>query len=174
VRAFARLGCRAVILTNAAGGLRREWKPGTLVRITDHVNMQGQSAVMMSERSSGEIYSRALGEVLDRAASASGIAPERGVYAGLLGPSYETPAEIRMLRALGVDLVGMSTVAEACAAHASGMQVGALSLVTNHAAGTAPGKLDHAEVLAAGAAAAGRITKLLLEAVPRITPPARD
>ena len=123
----------------------------------------------MGERSSGAIYSESFGAALERAAADSGVGLERGVYCGLLGPSYETPAEIRMLSASGADLVGMSTVAEASAACASGMQVAGLSLVTNQAAGISPTKLDHAEVLAAGAAAAERITKLLLAAVPHLS-----
>lgn len=166
VRAFAKLGCRALLLTNAAGALRREWPAGTLVRISDHINMQGRSALLASERSSGLIYSVKLGAALDRAAAEVGVRLERGVYCGLLGPSYETPAEIRMLAKLGADLVGMSTVAEASAACAAGMQVAGLSLVTNQAAGISPTKLDHAEVLAEGEAAAESVARLLVEAVP--------
>lgn len=168
VRAFAKLGCRGVVLTNAAGGMRREWQPGTLVRISDHINMQGRTALFMGERSSGAVYDAAFGAALERGAADARVALERGVYCGLLGPSYETPAEIRMLTELGADLVGMSTVAEAAAAHASGMRVAGLSLVTNQAAGISPTKLDHEEVLAAGKAAAQRITKLLLAAVPHL------
>jgi purine-nucleoside phosphorylase len=168
VRAFAKLGCRGVVLTNAAGGLRREWRPGTLVRLTDHVNMQGRTPLLSRERSSGTIYGEAFGAALERGAADAGIELARGVYCGLLGPSYETPAEIRMLAGLGVDLVGMSTVAEACVAHASGMQVAGLSLVTNQAAGISATKLDHAEVLAAGAAAAEEVKRLLLAAVPHL------
>jgi purine-nucleoside phosphorylase len=168
VRAFAKLGCRGLVLTNAAGGLREEWQPGTLVRITDHLNLQGRSAVLARERSSGMIYGEAFGAALERGARDANAALERGVYCGLLGPSYETPAEIRMLRELGADLVGMSTVAEATAARAAGMHVAGISLVTNLAAGIGTAKLDHAEVLAAGKAAADRITKLLLAAVPHL------
>ncbi len=168
VRAFAKLGCRGVVLTNAAGGLRREWAPGTLVRITDHLNMQGRSAILARERSSGRIYGEAFGAALERGAQDAAVALQRGIYCGLLGPSYETPAEIRMLAGLGADLVGMSTVAEAGAARAAGMQVAGISLVTNLAAGISPTKLDHHEVLAAGEAAAGRITELLRAAVPHL------
>lgn len=168
VRAFAALGCRGVVLTNAAGGLHADWKPGTLARITDHLNMQGRTPLSMGERSSGPVYSESFGAALDRGARDSGLELRRGVYAGLLGPSYETPAEIRMLRGLGADLVGMSTVAEACAARACGMQVAALSLVTNHAAGIATQRLDHSEVLAAGEAAAAAISRLLSASVPHL------
>jgi purine-nucleoside phosphorylase len=171
VRAFAKLGCRGVVLTNAAGSLRREWQPGTLVRLTDHINMQGKSAVRAAERSSGVIYSATFGAALDRAAEQSGLTLQHGVYCGLLGPSYETPAEICMLEKFGADLVGMSTVAEAAAAFAAGMQVAGISLVTNSAAGISPTKLDHNEVLAAGQAAAERITKLLQAAVPLLARP---
>ena len=166
VRAFAHLGCRGLVLTNAAGSLRREWQPGTLVRIRDHINMQGKSAVLARERSSGAIYSESFGAALERGAAEAGVQLERGVYCGLLGPSYETPAEIRRLAKFGADLVGMSTVAEAAAGFAAGMQVAGISLVTNQAAGICPTKLDHAEVLAAGEAAAASIAKLLVAAVP--------
>ena len=168
VRAFARLGCRGHVVTNAAGGLRPAWQPGTLVRITDHINMQGRTAVLVRERSSGVIYGEAFGAALERGAADAKISLERGVYCGLLGPSYETPAEIRMLQSIGADLVGMSTVVEAGAARAAGMQVAGISLVTNQAAGISKTKLDHAEVLAAGEVAAERITKLLLAAVPHL------
>ncbi|HTF87441.1 MAG TPA: purine-nucleoside phosphorylase [Planctomycetota bacterium] len=168
VRAFAKLGCRGLIVTNAAGGLRREWQPGTLVCISDHLNMQGRSAVLVRERSSGAIYSEEFRAALERGAREAGVALESGVYCGLLGPTYETPAEIRMVAKAGADLVGMSTVAEASAACAAGMQVGGISLVTNHAAGISTTKLDHAEVLAAGEAAAGKITKLLLASIPHL------
>ena len=168
VRAFAKLGCHGLVVTNAAGGLKPEWKPGTLVRITDHINMQGRTAVFVRERSSGVIYGEAFGAALERGAADANVELQRGVYCGLLGPSYETPAEIRMLRKFGADLVGMSTVVEAAAARAAGMHVAGISLVTNQAAGISKTKLDHAEVLAAGEAAAGRITKLLLAAVPHL------
>ncbi|HUR29755.1 MAG TPA: purine-nucleoside phosphorylase [Planctomycetota bacterium] len=168
VRAFAKLGCRGIVLTNAAGGLRDDWPPGTLARITDHLNLQGRSAALERERSSGVIYGEGFGAALERGARDANVALERGVYCGLLGASYETPAEIRMLREIGADLVGMSTVAEATVARAVGMQVAGISLVTNLAAGIGTTKLDHAEVLAAGKAAAEKITRLLLAAVPHL------
>lgn len=168
VRAFAHLGCRRLVLTNAAGGLHPEWRAGTLARITDHINLQGRTPLLQRERSSGAIYAEAFGAALERGAADAGIALARGVYCGLLGPSYETPAEIRMLAKLGADLVGMSTVAEACAAHAAGMQVAGLSLVTNQAAGISPTKLDHQEVIAAGKAAALDVQRLLTAATPHL------
>jgi purine-nucleoside phosphorylase len=168
VRAFCSLGCRGVVLTNAAGGLHPQWKPGTLMRIADHLDLQARTPLVPSERSSGAIYSAELGAALDRGAKERGIALERGVYAGLLGPSYETPAEIRMLRAIGADAVGMSTVAEALAARSAGARVAGVSLITNLAAGISPTRLDHAEVLAAGRAAAQEFCSLLEGCVPHL------
>jgi purine-nucleoside phosphorylase len=168
VRAFAAVGVRALVLTNAAGGLREEWAPGTLMRITDHLNLQGETPLGDGEQGHGTPYDEAFGEELDAAARAAGVVLERGLYAGLRGPSYETPAEIAMLGGLGADAVGMSTVLEALAAHAAGMRVAAVSLVTNPAAGLARGPLAHEEVVAAGAAAAGRFGSLLEAAVPRL------
>jgi len=168
VRAFAAIGVRAVVLTNAAGGLREEWAPGTLMRITDHLNLQGETPLVDGEQGHGVAYDEALGRALEEAARVAGVALESGVYAGLRGPSYETPAEIAMLGGLGADAVGMSTVLEALAGHAAGMRVAALSLVTNPAAGLARGPLLHEEVVAAGAAAAQRFGSLLEAAVPRL------
>jgi len=168
VRAFASLGVKALVLTNAAGGLRAEWTPGTLMRITDHLNMQGETPLTSGEGGCGTPYDDALGAALDEAARDAGLALERGVYAAVRGPSYETPSEIGMLRGLGADAVGMSTVLEALAAHAAGLRVAAVSLVTNPAAGLATGRLSHAQVVAAGAAAAQRIGALLAAALPRL------
>lgn len=166
VRAFATLGARAVVLTNAAGGLRPEWPAGTLMRLTDHVNMQGRTPLATDEGGYGSPYDPELGAALDAAAKQAGVTLERGVYAGLLGPTYETPAEIRMLGSIGVDAVGMSTVLEALAAHASGARVAAISLVTNLAAGIHEGALSHAEVVDAGREASSRFCDLLLAAAP--------
>jgi purine-nucleoside phosphorylase len=168
VRAVCELGCRTVVLTNAAGSLHADWPAGTLMRIVDHVDLQGRTALLQAERSSGHIYSDQLGETLDRCARERGSTLRRGVYAGVLGPSYETPAEIRMLRELGADAVGMSTVAEASAARACGAHVAGVSLITNLAAGLASSRLDHAEVLAAGRAAAVEFAALLLAAAPEL------
>jgi purine-nucleoside phosphorylase len=167
VRAFARIGCRALILTNAAGGLRREWTPPTLMRITDHLNLQGRTPLAEGEAGNRPIYDATFGEEIDRCARDAGVALERGVYAGVLGPSYETPAEIRMLARMGADAVGMSTVCEAQAARAAGMRVAAISCITNHAAGIAARPLSHAEVLEMGGAAAESFARLLLLAIPR-------
>jgi purine-nucleoside phosphorylase len=170
VRACAALGCRALVLTNAAGGLVPSWPPGTLMRITDHLNLQGRTALSGHERGTGTPWDTALGAALALAAQDAGVPLERGVYAAVLGPSYETPAEIRMLRRLGADAVGMSTVLEACAAHAAGLAVAGVSLITNPAAGLSPKKLEHADVVAAGERAAAEFCALLEAAVPRLLP----
>jgi purine-nucleoside phosphorylase len=168
VRAFAAVGVRGLVLTNAAGGIRPEWTPGTLMRVTDHLNLQGATPLLPRERATGCPYDAELGAALDRAAVEAGVPLERGVYAGLLGPAYETPAEIRMLRWAGADAVGMSTVAEASAARAAGLRVAAVSCITNQAAGISKEKLSHAEVVATGKAVAQRFCKLLETAVPHL------
>jgi purine-nucleoside phosphorylase len=156
VRVLAGLGVRALLLTNAAGGVDPSLAPGDLVRITDHLNLTGQSPLVGENDDHvgprfpdmTAAWDPGLGALLDAAASASGVAVKRGVYAGMLGPSYETPAEVRMLRALGADLVGMSTVVEAIAARHMGVRIAGLSVVTNLAAGLAPVRLSHADVQA--------------------------
>lgn len=168
VRAFARVGVRGIVLTNAAGGMRREWTPPTLMRITDHVNLQGRTPLLPGEGGTSALYDAAFGVALDEAAKASGVALQQGVYAGVLGPSYETPAEIRYLREFGADAVGMSTVCEAQAARAAGMRVAAISCITNPAAGLAAGPLNHEEVVAVGKQASQRFCDLLEAAVPRM------
>lgn len=161
VRAFVRVGCAEVVLTNAAGGLRREWAPGTLMAISDHLNLQGRSPLKHAECGYASPYDAALLAKLGSAAREVGVELQQGVYAGLLGPTYETPAEIAMLRKLGADAVGMSTVAEALAARASGARVAGVSLITNFAAGITGEKLSHEEVMTAGREAAGRFSALL-------------
>lgn len=166
VRAFARVGVRGVVLTNAAGGMRRDWTPPTLMRLVDHVNLQGRTPLARSESGRGCPYDPAFGEALDEAAPTANVTLERGVYAGLLGPTYETPAEVRMLEWLGADAVGMSTVCEAVAAHAAGMKVAAISCITNLAAGISAGPLSHAEVVEVGKQASARFCGLLEAATP--------
>jgi len=165
VRSFCRLGIRGVVLTNAAGGLRADWPGGTLMRITDHLNLQGTTPLDLGEAGAGNPYDPDFGEALERAGRSAGVPLQRGVYAGLLGPSYETPAEVRLLQALGADAVGMSTVAEALAARAEGARVAGLSLITNQAAGIAPGPLSHRDVVDAGRAASAALAGLLEAAV---------
>lgn len=164
VRALVALGVERVLLTNAAGGTNPAWPVPVLMRITDHLNMQGV-APPPGIRASGVPYDAELGATVDAAADRAGVRLERGVYAGLRGPSYETAAEIRMLTRIGADAVGMSTVLEATAAAALGARVAAISCITNPAAGIAPAPLDHAEVVEAGAAVAGDFRALLREAV---------
>lgn len=168
VRGITELGCRCIVLTNASGGIRPGWAPPLLMRITDHIDRQGTTALERSEAGCGSPYDRALGSAIDHAAEEARVSLERGVYAGLLGPSYETPAEVRMLAWMGADAVGMSTVCEAQAAHASGARVAAISCVTNLAAGIGEGSLSHDEVIRAGAQSAEAIASLLVRAVPRL------
>jgi purine-nucleoside phosphorylase len=162
VRTAAAAGCRTVVLTNAAGGVREGMSVGDPVVVADHLNLTGTSPLRGPRFTDlTDLYSPRLRTLATR------IDPvlTEGVYAGLPGPHFETPAEIRMLRGLGADLVGMSTVLEAIAARAEGVEVFALSLVTNLAAGLSGAPLDHHEVLAAGAAAAERMGGLLRELV---------
>jgi purine-nucleoside phosphorylase len=170
VRVAAAAGCRAVILTNAAGSLREEWAPGQPVLLADHLNLTGASPLSGPE--APEPYGPRFCDLTEAysprlRALAHEHAPDlpEGVYAGLNGPHYETPAEIRMLRTLGADLVGMSTVLECIAARHAGLEVLGLSLVTNLAAGLAPAPLDHQEVLQAGSTAGDRLGTLLAHLV---------
>jgi purine-nucleoside phosphorylase len=165
VRVAAAAGCRAIVLTNGCGGLHRDWTPGTPVLIRDHVNLTGVSPIVGATFVDlTDLYSRRLRELCHR------HDPElpEGVYVQFPGPHYETPAEVRMAGILGGDLVGMSTTLEAIAAREAGMEVLGISLVTNLAAGIAETALDHAEVLDAGAAAAGRLGALLAAVLPDI------
>jgi len=156
VRLLARLGCRAVLLTNAAGGIAPQLAPGDRMLITDHLNLTGTSPLVGPHDTSlglrfpemGQAYDLRLRDLAQAAARETRVTLSEGVYAGLLGPSYETPAEIRMLRTLGADAVGMSTVLEVIALRQMGVRVGAISCITNLAAGISPVPLDHAEVQA--------------------------
>jgi len=166
VRTAVLAGCSTVILTNAAGGLNPEWLPGTAVALSDHLNLTNRSP--LSGPPPPEHYASRFVDLTEVYSSrlrglARGFDPSlrEGVYAALRGPHYETPAEIRMLRAMGADLVGMSTALEAIAARHLGAEVLGISLVTNLAAGVSPTPLNHAEVLAAGAAAAPGLGRLL-------------
>jgi purine-nucleoside phosphorylase len=165
VRVAAAAGCRTVVLTNAAGGVRAGLRVGQPVLVSDHLNLTARSPLEGARFVDlVDLYSarlRALVRELDPSL-------EEGVYAALPGPHYETPAEIRMLRTLGADLVGMSTALEAIAARAEGLEVLGLSLVTNLAAGMTGEPLDHREVLEAGAASAARVGELLARVVPRL------
>lgn len=164
VRTAVAAGCRTILLTNAAGGLRAGMSVGQPVLISDHLNLTATSPLVGAHFVDlTDLYSPRLRS----AAREVDASLEEGVYAGLPGPHFETPAEIRMLRTMGADLVGMSTVLEAIAARAAGAEVFGLSLVTNLAAGMTGEPLNHEEVLAAGIAAATRMGTLLAELVAR-------
>jgi purine-nucleoside phosphorylase len=165
VRTAAAAGCRTVVLTNGCGGLRETWSPGTPVLISDHVNLTATSPLEGATfLDLTDLYSARLRDLCRE------VDPtlDEGVYVQLPGPHYETPAEIRMVRAIGGDLVGMSTTLEAIAAREAGLEVLGISLVTNLAAGITGQPLDHAEVLEAGRAAAARMGELLGAVVPRL------
>jgi purine-nucleoside phosphorylase len=176
VRVLGRLGARALVLTNAAGGINPAFQRGLLVLISDHINLQGANPLVgPNEESLGprfpdmtEAYSIRLRQIARETAAELGIPVAEGVYAAMLGPSYETPAEIRFLRIIGADLVGMSTVPEVIAARHMGLSVLAISCVTNMAAGLAPGPLSHREVLETGEMVRDRLSRLLEALLPRI------
>jgi purine-nucleoside phosphorylase len=153
VRVLAALGCRVMLLTNAAGGIHPTFEPGDLMLVTDHLNLMGDNPLRGPNYGEGprfpdlsQAYDASLQSFARDAAGASGVTLREGVYAALLGPSYETPAEIRMLRTLGADAVGMSTVPEVIALRQLGVSVGAMSCITNLAAGLSAQLLDHSEV----------------------------
>jgi purine-nucleoside phosphorylase len=166
---MGRLGASIVVLTNAAGGVNPVYGAGTLMVIADHLNLTGRTPLLgpnadtIGERfpDMTEAWTPRLRAALLAAGTAEGVALEEGVYAGLLGPSYETPAEVRMLRTLGADAVGMSTVLEAIAARWAGIEVCGISLVTNPGAGYTGVPLAHEEVLAAGAEAGPRVARVI-------------
>jgi purine-nucleoside phosphorylase len=154
VRVFGRMGIRSLIVTNAAGGINSEYEQGALVLVSDHINLQGQNPLVgpnddrfgLRFPDMTQAYSKPLREIARRAAQKMGKKLAEGVYAALLGPSYETPAEIRYLRSIGADLVGMSTVPEVIAASHMGIRVLAISCVTNMAAGILDKPLSYVEV----------------------------
>jgi purine-nucleoside phosphorylase len=166
---FKQLGAEIVVLTNAAGGVNPAYGPGTLMVISDHINLTGKSPLMgqnaddLGERFTDltDVWAPRLRERLHAAAVAEGVQLDEGIYVGLVGPNYETPAEVRMLRVLGADAVGMSTVLEAIAARWIGLEVCGVSLVTNAGAGYDGVPLVHEEVLAAGAEAGPRLARVL-------------
>lgn len=176
IHLFRELGVRRVILSNAAGGIHADYEPGALVVITDHINLQGSNPLMgPNDDALGprfpdmtEAYSPALRELALETAEELRIPLNEGVYAAMLGPSYETPAEIRFLRTIGADLVGMSTVAETITANHLGMEVLGISCVTNIAAGLRSEKLNHADVLDVSERASGKFIRLLTALVPKL------
>lgn len=179
VRSLIRVGVGRVVLTNAAGAINPDHAVGDLVLMRDHINHTGTNPMTGPEEPGlgprfcdmTDLYVAALREQIHAACIAEGLPLREGVYAGLLGPTYETPAEIRMLHTVGADLVGMSTVPEAIAAHAMGAQVVALSFVSNVAAGLAEGGLAHSEVTEAATAAEERLTRTLRVVVRTLSEP---
>jgi purine-nucleoside phosphorylase len=148
-RLLAALGCRAVLLTNAAGGIREGLTPGSLMLVSDHLNLTGRNPLTGSAHAFVDLthaYDAGIRDAARRAANEASVVLHEGVYAGLLGPTYETPAEIRMLRTLGADAVGMSTVVETIALRHLGVRVGAVSCITNLAAGLSGAPLSHLDV----------------------------
>jgi purine-nucleoside phosphorylase len=176
IRVLGELGVRAFIFTNAAGGINLAFERGSLVLISDHINLQGTNPLVgPNDEALGprfpdltEAYSQAYRDTAKQVAREVGIRLGEGVYAAVLGPSYETPAEIRYLRAIGADMVGMSTVPEVIAANHMGARCLGISCVTNMAAGILPKKINHAEVLETGAAVRGTLVKLLKALLPRL------
>jgi purine-nucleoside phosphorylase len=175
VRVFAELGVTTFLATNAAGGLRPGFTPGTLMLITDHLNLTGRNP-LIGPVVAGEprfpdmsaAYDPGLRALALEVARARGIGLEEGVYAALLGPSYETPAEIRMLRTLGADAVGMSTVPEVIVAHARGLRCLGISTITNAAAGVSGAALSHAEVMDTAARVGRQLGDLIEGIVARV------
>jgi len=172
-RVMGALGVKTLVLTNAAGGINTSFSRGVLMAIDDHVNLVGTNPLIgpNDERfgprfpDMTEVYSKRLRAVADRAAERNGLPLAHGIYVGLHGPSYETPAEIRFLRAIGADAVGMSTVAEAIAARHMGMEVLGISCITNMAAGVLPQPLNHDEVMETAQRVRGAFIALLEEIV---------
>ena len=176
IRVFGLMGIKALVLTNAAGGINPEYASGALVVIRDHINLQGQSPLagpnvdLFGTRfpDMTDAYSERFRRFAAEEKSRVGTDLHEGVYAGMLGPSFETPAEIRFLRAIGADLVGMSTVPEVIAARHMNLEVLAISCVTNLAAGLSNKKLSHEEVLKNGERVRGEFVTLLRAVLPKI------
>jgi purine-nucleoside phosphorylase len=176
IRVFARMGIRAVVLTNAAGGINLSYSQGALVLLRDHINLQGSNPLVGANDDRfgvrfpdmTEAYSRAYRAIAREEASKLNIELQEGVYAALVGPSYETPAEIEYLRRIGADLVGMSTVAEVIAARHMGLNVLAISCVTNMAAGILDQPLSHTEVMETSERVKSTFEALLRAVLPRM------
>ncbi|HEU5233865.1 MAG TPA: purine-nucleoside phosphorylase [Terriglobales bacterium] len=176
MRVFCRMGIKGVLLTNAAGGIGAQLTPGSLVVLSDHINLQGTNALIgPNEERFGprfpdmtEAYAKDWRVAALEEGRTQGLNIFEGVYAAVPGPSYETPAEIRFLRTIGADVVGMSTVAEVIVARHCGMKVLAISVVTNMAAGILNQPINHAEVLAIGVRVRGEFSRLLTAILPRL------
>jgi purine-nucleoside phosphorylase len=175
-RVVCALGIETLLLTNAAGGVNTRFRPAELMVIEDHLNLMGDNPLKGPNIAElgprfpdlSEAYFKEGVEVLKKAAAELGFPIHAGVYAGLLGPTYETPAEIRMLRTLGADAIGMSTVPETIAANHLGVRVAGVSCITNLAAGLSPQKLSHDEVIENSRIGATNLKRLLETAIPRL------
>lgn len=176
IRTLGKLGINSVILTNAAGGINPKFGAGQLVLISDHINLLGQSPLTGPNDDSlgprfpdmSEAYSQKYREIARAAGKEMSLDLPEGVYAAVPGPSYETPAEIRYMRTIGADLVGMSTIPETIAANHMGMKVLGISCVTNAAAGVLDQKLNHTEVLEVGERMKGTLIELLRRVIPKL------
>jgi purine-nucleoside phosphorylase len=176
IRVLKRLGLRTLVVTNAAGGINETYRPGMLVLISDHVNLTGTSPLVGQNDEStgprftdmGDAYDPELRMVAREIARLLGLELPEGVYVAWLGPQFETPAEIRFMRAIGGDLAGMSTVPEVIAARHMGIRCLGISVVTNMAAGVVPGRIDHTSVLAVGADSQSTLTMLLRALLPAL------
>jgi purine-nucleoside phosphorylase len=177
IRMLGLLGIKSIVLTNAAGGLNNDFTEGTLMVISDHLNLMGANPLRgpNDERfgprfpDMTEVYDREYQEITVKEAHAMGIDLRRGIYAALPGPSYETPAEIRMLRALGADAIGMSTVPEAIVARHMGISLLGLSCITNMAAGVLDRPINHTEVMETGERVHATFAELLRRVIPKLT-----
>jgi purine-nucleoside phosphorylase len=176
VRLLAAIGCKAILITNAAGGLNATFSPGDLMVISDHLNLTGKNPLIgPNDDTLGPrfpdmttAYDPALRKLAHEAGREAGVSLREGVYAGLSGPTYETPAEVRMLRTLGADAVGMSTVPEVIVLHHQKVRVVAISCITNLAAGTSPTPLDHKEVEETARATRDSFVGLLRSLLPKV------
>lgn len=176
IRTLCALGIQTVVLTNAAGGVNAKFKPGDLMLIEDHLNLMGDNPLKGPNLAElgprfpdlSEAYSQKCLKQMKEAAHEIGITIHQGVYAGLLGPTYETPAEIRMYRTLGADAVGMSTVPESIVANHLGVRVVGISYISNLAAGMTGQKLSHQEVMANSKVGAEKLQKLLICGIPKL------
>ncbi len=176
-RTICGLGIHSLVLTNAAGGINTRFRPGDVMLIEDHLNLMGDNPLRGPNLSQlgprfpdlSEAYHRGCLAAFKKTAEELKINFHTGTYAGLLGPTYETPAEVRMLRTLGADAVGMSTVPESIAANHLGVQVAGVSCITNLAAGLSPHKLSHQEVMDTSAQTAEKMKNLILNTLPKLT-----
>ncbi|GIO30804.1 MULTISPECIES: purine-nucleoside phosphorylase [Paenibacillus] len=176
VRVMKELGVQSLLVTNAAGGVNKSYKPGDLMVIADHLNFTGRNPLIgpndpelgVRFLDMSEAYSRRLRGVLKTVAESKGIELQEGVYAGLLGPTYETPAEIRMLRTLGADAVGMSTVSETIVARHAGLEVLGISCISNMAAGILDQPLSHDEVMETTELVRDKFLNLVLAVIPKM------